>query len=229
MSGANDCPRCGADMVLPERVCIICLTAENARLRDRLAVVLDELHLPGDALPGAEIAGIGDLLRENARLRGELELWKAAEEMRGRQLAAVACERNAYSEEAEKIEASLAPHRRPGQDTLAVIAALTAENARLRGELVDAAALHLADEQSVRNMERRIASMNSELALLRLDLARVTGERDGLKMFADGVVEGDCHYGDACPTFGSRHGKCVVCQAREALAACAPPTSGESD
>ena len=121
MSGANDCPRCGADMVLPERVCIICLTAENARLR------------------------------------GEVE-------------------------QATRVY----------QEALGCI--------EWDGE--------------------RIATLTA-------DLARVTGERDGLKMFADGVAEGDCHYGDACPTFGSRHGKCVVCQAREALAACAPPASGE--
>ena len=40
MSGANDCPRCGADMVLPERVCIICLTAENARLRGEVEALM---------------------------------------------------------------------------------------------------------------------------------------------------------------------------------------------
>jgi ribosomal protein L32 len=32
MSGIIDCPRCGADMVLPERVCLNCLTSENTRL-----------------------------------------------------------------------------------------------------------------------------------------------------------------------------------------------------
>jgi uncharacterized small protein (DUF1192 family) len=77
---------------------------------------------------------IAALTSENARLRGELELWKAAEEMRGRQLAAVARERNAYSEDSEKAEAALAPHRKPGQDTLAVIAALTADLARVTAE-----------------------------------------------------------------------------------------------
>jgi len=66
MSGANDCPRCGADMVLPERVCIICLTAENARLR------ADNLQLVNDL--EAEGARVGMLQAENARLRGEVEV-----------------------------------------------------------------------------------------------------------------------------------------------------------
>jgi len=102
------------------------------------------------------------------------------------------------------------------QEALAAIAALTAENARMRGEV----------EQATRVYQEALGCIEwdgERIATLTADLARVTGERDGLKMFADGVAEGDCHYGDACPTFGSRHGKCVVCQAREALAACAPP------
>lgn len=31
------------------------------------------------------------------------------------------------------------------------------------------------------------------------------------------IAEGDCHYGDNCPTFGSRHGQCISCKARKAL------------
>lgn len=37
--------------------------------------------------------------------------------------------------------------------------------------------------------------------------------RNALEDFA----EYDCHYGDNCPTFGSRHGQCVGCKARKAL------------
>jgi hypothetical protein len=31
------------------------------------------------------------------------------------------------------------------------------------------------------------------------------------------LAEGDCYYGDGCPTFGSRHGTCTVCKARKAI------------
>jgi hypothetical protein len=31
------------------------------------------------------------------------------------------------------------------------------------------------------------------------------------------LAEEDCSYGDNCPTFGSRHGKCIYCKARQAL------------
>lgn len=31
------------------------------------------------------------------------------------------------------------------------------------------------------------------------------------------LAEGDCSYGDGCPAFGSRHGQCCSCKAREAL------------
>ena len=31
------------------------------------------------------------------------------------------------------------------------------------------------------------------------------------------MAEGDCAYGDGCPTFGSRHGRCFTCRATEAL------------
>jgi predicted RNase H-like nuclease (RuvC/YqgF family) len=32
-----------------------------------------------------------------------------------------------------------------------------------------------------------------------------------------GFAEGDCEYGDGCPTFGTNHGRCVPCKARAAL------------
>ena len=31
------------------------------------------------------------------------------------------------------------------------------------------------------------------------------------------LAEGDCYYGDDCPTFGSRHGTCTSCKARKAI------------
>lgn len=35
--------------------------------------------------------------------------------------------------------------------------------------------------------------------------------------FLQELADEECGYGDDCPTFGSRHGKCVRCKAREAL------------
>jgi hypothetical protein len=31
------------------------------------------------------------------------------------------------------------------------------------------------------------------------------------------IAEGECAYGDNCPSLGSRHGECVVCKARKEL------------
>jgi hypothetical protein len=35
--------------------------------------------------------------------------------------------------------------------------------------------------------------------------------------FVQELADEDCSYGDNCPTFGSRHGKCKYCRAREVL------------
>ena len=35
--------------------------------------------------------------------------------------------------------------------------------------------------------------------------------------FTKSVADGDCAYRDGCPKFGSRHGQCAACAAREAL------------
>ena len=44
--------------------------------------------------------------------------------------------------------------------------------------------------------------------------AELSEVRAALKEFA----EGECEYGDGCPSFGTRHGRCVPCKARAALA-----------
>ena len=38
-----------------------------------------------------------------------------------------------------------------------------------------------------------------------------------LKDFVTEIADDDCFYRDNCPTFGTRHGKCLRCKAREAL------------
>lgn len=35
--------------------------------------------------------------------------------------------------------------------------------------------------------------------------------------FTVDMAEGDCHYGDNCPVFNSKHGRCYACKAKEAL------------
>ena len=49
-------------------------------------------------------------------------------------------------------------------------------------------------------------------------LAEVRALRE-CEQFAENMAEHDCAYGDNCPTFGSRHGRCTGCAARAALAA----------
>jgi len=80
-------------------------------------------------------------------------------------------------------------------DTLSAGLCAQADNAveaqkveeKLRADLVDAAELHLADEQSIRNLERSLQQAQANALLhasrnveLEADLARVTGERDAL-------------------------------------------------
>lgn len=50
---------------------------------------------------------------------------------------------------------------------------------------------------------------------VRLAVAVLRAER--VVRFARDTAEGDCEYGDGCPIFGSRHGRCVRCQAVAAL------------
>jgi hypothetical protein len=38
-----------------------------------------------------------------------------------------------------------------------------------------------------------------------------------LRNFVQELADLDCTYKDNCPDFGSRHGKCIRCQAKEAL------------
>ena len=43
-------------------------------------------------------------------------------------------------------------------------------------------------------------------------------ERKALRSSLSDIAEGDCHYEDGCPVFGSRHGTCTRCVARRGLA-----------
>ena len=90
-------------------------------------------------------------------------------------------------------------------------------------------------DSCVRDMQRcldraetRIDMLKCELAQARADTARIVRDYDAviddrdaeiarLRESLEGIAEGDCSYGDQCPTFGSRHGTCVSCRARAAL------------
>ena len=52
-------------------------------------------------------------------------------------------------------------------------------------------------------------------------------ERDAARAVLRDIAEGDCSYGDGCPKFGSRHGQCVSCKAREALGDKVPDNKGK--
>jgi len=94
MSGVNDCPRCGADMVLPERVCIICLVAENARLRGEL-VDLEDARALVERIGWERIETLtADLARVTGE-RDDLKEWKVLHaELSGDLLARVTAERD---------------------------------------------------------------------------------------------------------------------------------------
>jgi hypothetical protein len=83
------------------------------------------------------------------------------------------------------------------------------------------------DEAAVRRCKRCMAAHPSYMAKLseaQADVVWLTKERDALRAaletlrsFASDMAEGDCEYGDNCPTFGTRHGSCDPCRARAAL------------
>ena len=65
--------------------------------------------------------------------------------------------------------------------------------------------------------QRHECAMAAAEAATELDRreARLTALEQALEAFA----ERDCYYGDNCPTFGTRHGTCDGCRARQSLAA----------
>jgi len=183
---------------------------EGCKLREEW---LKHGHYPRVELDHLE-AKVVALTAENERLRADIA--------------------TAYKSRDEAVERANQYEFHTGPDLRADLANLTAENGRLRragknaivfadelrAEVVrlaaDAAELEGALQGSREAMAVCVASENRAVA----ELARVTGERDALRWFAEEMAERDCNYGDQCPTFGSRHGQCSSCRARAALAAC---------
>ena len=180
-----------------ERAKVDALTAENKRLCADLARMITEA---GESMRGSGLltAMNDDLTAENARLRGEVEELAGALDGTRNALRLTVADLNALTAENARlrveVEVATALVRDVERNTAQTITGL-------RCDLVDAAALHLADEQGVRNCERRIAALTAEVddyrarwvgvdealqaqtkvdLALREQLARVTGERDGL-------------------------------------------------
>jgi predicted RNase H-like nuclease (RuvC/YqgF family) len=103
---------------------------------------------------------------------------------------------------------------------------LAGENARLRGEVEAHSILHSDLEQTTTECERvtgerdrcsaNYHALEVEAANLTADLARVTGERDTLARLARNTLSGPPEDDDAEER-----------RLRAAIAACAPPASGE--
>lgn len=66
-------------------------------------------------------------------------------------------------------------------------------------------------------------SANDEEAIAMLDYVKtLLGAAPAILAvvdFASELAGEDCAYGDNCPSFGTRHGKCLPCKARHALRA----------
>jgi SMC interacting uncharacterized protein involved in chromosome segregation len=85
---------------------------------------------------------------------------------------------------------------------------------RLEAKLVDAGALYLADEQSVRNMEKRIEALkddnsilHSALAATRVELSRIIQERESLEQLRT--------YVNPLPILGCECGACVYLRRKQ--------------
>jgi hypothetical protein len=90
-----------------------------------------------------------------------------------------------------------------------LLAATKASHDEMARRLQGAYKQHL-DEVEAHRMTRGLLAEARGSAAVLAERARCAGEVEPL-------TEGDCAYGDNCPTFGSRHGRCDSCHAREVL------------
>jgi hypothetical protein len=123
------------------------------------------------------------------------------------------------------------------QEALEKVAALTAENARLRAEVDDIGRQYHglrntleATDQIAEARAIRIACMEAENRDLTADLARVTAERDGLLLAVDHYFDAYFHNiydrEKADSELLAVRASCSS-STEEQIAACAPPASGE--
>ena len=64
-------------------------------------------------------------------------------------------------------------------------------------------------DYAVTYLNERVASLESENYALQRNAKALK--------FAKAMAEGDCSYGDNCPVYGRRHGRCISCQAKLAI------------
>ncbi len=48
-------------------------------------------------------------------------------------------------------------------------------------------------------------------------VCKIQAENERLRDFVEGFADEPCEYGDNCPAFGSRHGQCDNCKAKQSL------------
>jgi hypothetical protein len=73
------------------------------------------------------------------------------------------------------------------------------------------------DERNRRALEaRRKRDAAEENRILLEEIEALKRERDIFRIALSGLAEGDCYYGDDCPS-KARHGQCYACMARQAL------------
>lgn len=69
----------------------------------------------------------------------------------------------------------------------------------------------------IRGLARVSASGYDDICLLVDELDSLRQQVERLREALQDIAEYDCVYGDGCPTFGTNHGQCHGCVAREAL------------
>lgn len=72
------------------------------------------------------------------------------------------------------------------------------------------------DEEAAALEARRKRDAAEENRILLEEIETLKRERDILRTALSGLAEGDCYYGDDCPS-KARHGRCHACMARQAL------------
>ncbi len=77
------------------------------------------------------------------------------------------------------------------------------------------------DEEAAAIEARRKRDAAKENPILRKEIEELKRERDILRTALSGLAEGDCYYGDDCPS-KARHGRCYACMARQALSEAKP-------
>ena len=80
---------------------------------------------------------------------------------------------------------------------------------------------HLAEADAMRERDeaRAVADQCKDtIAVLREQAVELRAEVERLREALQEIAEGDCYYGDNCPSnAGTRHGTCTECKARQAL------------